>query len=328
MSAERFGDRSDAERGAHPARAAGGAGATARAGAGRDRRDRLRVAGRHAGAAGGGRREGARSRRARRSDTAARAIARRRRRAGRRSSSSPRTWSRSATDGWRRSWSRWRRRGSPASFGRQVPRDASPEEAFLARINYAGRPRRLDGGGHRRVRPGDDPLLERVRHRAAVGVGAVAVSRDRDERGPGVGDGRARGWGTRSCTSRGRRRITAIASRSCARSAATSTAARRSRRWTCARGGWRSGPGHLARELRWVASQHGLAAAAARARLRSGADGRLPGGPRGERAAARSGAAPGRGAAGLAGEQGQDPVPLRLVDARNPEDRDVDGHAE
>ena len=28
-------------------------------------------------------------------------------------------------------------------FGRQVPRGASPEEAFLARVNYAGRPRRL-----------------------------------------------------------------------------------------------------------------------------------------------------------------------------------------
>lgn len=150
-------------------------------------------------------------------------------------------------------------------FGRQVPRDASPEEAFLARINYAGRPRRLTAADVAGFGPGtllfsnafgavrrsiwervpfpdivmseDQAWARSVLGGAAV-TGAEVVYEPRAEAYHGHRFGLARAF---------RRNFDSGSSLETL---------------GLARGAWRSGPGHLARELRWVASQYGAIAAA------------------------------------------------------------------
>ena len=150
-------------------------------------------------------------------------------------------------------------------FGRQVPRDASPEEAFLARINYAGRPRRLAGADVAAFGPGtilfsnafgavrrsvwervpfpdivmsEDQAWARAVLGGAAGTAFEIVYEPRAEAYHGHRFGLARAF---------RRNFDSGSSLETL---------------GLARGAWRSGPGHLARELRWVAWQYGPLAAA------------------------------------------------------------------
>ncbi len=143
-------------------------------------------------------------------------------------------------------------------FGRQVPRDASPEEAFLAKVNYAGRPRRLTAadqgfgpgttlfsnafGVVRRsvwetVRFPDIVMSEdQAWAMAVLRTGQEIVYEPRAEAYHGHHYGLARAF---------RRNFDSGSSL---------------QTLGLARGAWRSGGPHLARELRWVAAQHGTGA--------------------------------------------------------------------
>ena len=144
-------------------------------------------------------------------------------------------------------------------FGRQLPRHASPEETFLARINYAGRPRRLTAADIAGFGPGTilfsnafgvvrRPVWERVPFPEIVmsedQAWAIAVLRA----------GHAIGYEPRAEAFHGHRFGFLRAFRRNFDSGSSLQTL------GLARGAWRSGPGHLARELRWVASQHGATA--------------------------------------------------------------------
>jgi rhamnosyltransferase len=145
-------------------------------------------------------------------------------------------------------------------FGRQVPRDASPEETFLARLNYAGRLRRLSAADISAFGPGT------ILFSSAFGV----VRRSVWERlnFPDIVMSEDQAWAM--AVLRAAHEIV-YEPRAEAYHGHWFSFARAFRRnfdsgsslqtLGLARGTWRSGPGHLGRELRWVASQHGAGAA-------------------------------------------------------------------
>ncbi len=147
-------------------------------------------------------------------------------------------------------------------FGRQVPRGASPEEAFLARLNYAGRPRRLTAADVAAFGPGTllfsnafgvvrrsvwerQPFPEIVMSEDQAW--AMAVLR--------AGAGHEIVYEPRAEAYHGHRFSLARAFRRNFDSGSSLQAL------GLAHPAWRSGPAHLVRELRWVAAQHGTAAA-------------------------------------------------------------------
>jgi len=145
-------------------------------------------------------------------------------------------------------------------FGRQVPRDASPEETFLARINYAGRPRRLGAPDVGAFGPGTilfSTAFGVVRRSAweRVPFPDIVMSEDQAWALAVLRAGHAIVYEPRAEAYHGHRFSIARAFRRNFDSGSSLQTL------GLAGGAWRSGSGHLARELRWVASQHGAPAA-------------------------------------------------------------------
>jgi len=150
-------------------------------------------------------------------------------------------------------------------FGRQVPRDASPEEAFLARINYAGRPRRLTAADVAAFGPGTilfSSAFGAVRRSVweRVPFPDIVMSEDqawaRAVLGGGAGTASEIVYEPRAEAHHGHRfSLARVFRRNFDSGSSLETLG-------LARGAWRSGPGHLTRELRWIASQYGPLAAA------------------------------------------------------------------
>jgi rhamnosyltransferase len=145
-------------------------------------------------------------------------------------------------------------------FGRQLPRGASLEETFLARINYAGRPRRLTAADIGTFGPGS------ILFSNAFGVvrrsvwerlpfPEIVMSEDQAWAVAALRAGHEIVYEPCSEAYHGHRFSLLRAFRRNFDSGSSLQAL------GLARGAWRSGPGHLGRELRWVASQHGAAAA-------------------------------------------------------------------
>jgi rhamnosyltransferase len=145
-------------------------------------------------------------------------------------------------------------------FGRQVPRDASPEEAFLARINYAGRPRRLAAADIAAFGPGTilfSNAFGIVRRSVweRLPFPEIVMSEDQAWAMAALKAGHEIAYEPRAEAYHGHRFSFARAFRRNFDSGSSLQTL------ALAGGAWRSGPRHLARELRWVASQHGVAAA-------------------------------------------------------------------
>ncbi len=145
-------------------------------------------------------------------------------------------------------------------FGRQVPRDASPEETFLAKVNYAGRPRRLAAADVAAFGPGAVlfssafALLRRsVWER--LPFPEIVMSEDQAWAAAALAAGHEIVYEPRAEAYHGHRFTLLRAFRRNFDSGSSLQALGLARR------AWRAGPGHLARELRWVAAQHGAAAA-------------------------------------------------------------------
>lgn len=142
-------------------------------------------------------------------------------------------------------------------FGRQVPRDASPEDAFLAKTNYAGRPRRLTRadlgagfgpgatlfsnafGAVRRTDWESHPFPDIVMSEDQAWAAAVLEA------------GREIRYEPRAAVYHGHRFGLVRAFRRNFDSGASLQAL------GLARGAWRTGAAHLLRELRWIAAQCG-----------------------------------------------------------------------
>lgn len=145
-------------------------------------------------------------------------------------------------------------------FGRQVPRGASPEESFLAKINYAGRPRRLTTADLRAFGPGT------LFFSSAFGVVRRSVWQQLPF--PDIVMSEDQAWGM-AVLGAGHEIVYEPRAEAChGHRFGLGRAFRRNfdsgsslQTLGLARGAWRSGPGHLVRELRWVASQLGAAAA-------------------------------------------------------------------
>jgi rhamnosyltransferase len=144
-------------------------------------------------------------------------------------------------------------------FGRQVPRGASPEESFLAKVNYAGRPRRLAGSDAGAFGPGT------ILFSSAFGLVRrsvwerqpfpdVVMSEDQAWALTVLRAGHEIAYEPRAEAYHGHRFSLVRAFRRNFDSGSSLQAL------GLARGAWRSGPGHLARELRWVSAQHGASA--------------------------------------------------------------------
>jgi len=146
-------------------------------------------------------------------------------------------------------------------FGRQVPRGASPEETFLAKLNYAGRPRRLTGADVGAFGPGAilfSSAFGLVRRTVweRQPLPDIVMSEDQAWAMRALRAGHEIVYEPRAEAYHGHRFALARAFRRNFDSGSSLQAL------GLARGSWRGGPRHLARELRWVASQHGLGAAA------------------------------------------------------------------
>lgn len=145
-------------------------------------------------------------------------------------------------------------------FGRQVPRDACPEEAFLAKVNYAGRPRRLtrsDLGA--RFGPGGtlfSNAFGAVRRSAweAFPFPDVVMSEDQAWALAVLEAGHEIRYEPRAEAYHGHRFGLARAFRRNFDSGSSLQAL------GLARSGWRSGAGHVLRELRWIAASCGVRA--------------------------------------------------------------------
>jgi len=145
-------------------------------------------------------------------------------------------------------------------FGRQVPRGASPEEAFLAKVNYAGRPRRLGLADVASFGPGTilfSSAFGLVRRSAweRSPFPDIVMSEDQAWALAALRAGHEIAYEPRAEAYHGHRFSLARAFRRNFDSGSSLQAL------GLARGAWRSGPGHLARELRWISSRHGAAAA-------------------------------------------------------------------
>jgi len=142
-------------------------------------------------------------------------------------------------------------------FGRQVPRDASPEDAFLARVNYAGRPRRItraDLGGP--FGPGAtlfSNAFGAVRRAAweAIPFPDIVMSEDQAWAIAVLEAGHELRYEPRAEVWHGHRLSLARAFRRNFDSGSSLQAL------GLARGTWGAGAAHLVRELRWIAAQHG-----------------------------------------------------------------------
>jgi len=145
-------------------------------------------------------------------------------------------------------------------FGRQVPRGASPEEAFLARVNYAGRPRRLTradldagfGPGTTLFSNAFGALRRAVW--SAVPFPDVVMSEDQAWALAVLRAGHEIRYEPRAEVYHGHRSGFTRAFRRNFDSGSSLQAL------GLAGGAWSGGGGHLLRELRWVASRCGAAA--------------------------------------------------------------------
>ena len=145
-------------------------------------------------------------------------------------------------------------------FGRQVPRGASPEEAFLARVNYAGRPRRLTRDDLRTAFGPGTTLFSNAfgaMRRAvweAIPFPDIVMSEDQAWALAVLEAGHEIRFEPRAEVYHGHRFGFARAFRRNFDSGSSLQTL------GLVRGAWRSGAAHLLRELRWIAAQHGPSA--------------------------------------------------------------------
>jgi rhamnosyltransferase len=145
-------------------------------------------------------------------------------------------------------------------FGRQVPRDASPEEAFLARVNYAGRPRCITARDlGRGFGPGAtlfSSAFAVVRRSvwASIPFPDIVMSEDQAWALAAVKAGHEIRYEPRAEAYHGHRFGVVRAFRRNFDSGSSL------QQLGLARGSWRGGRGHLLREVRWIAAQHGARA--------------------------------------------------------------------
>jgi len=146
------------------------------------------------------------------------------------------------------------------AFGRQVPRDASPEEGFLARVNYAGRPRRITrddlGAGFGPGATFFSSAFGAVRRAdwEAVPFPDIVMSEDQAWALTVLKAGREIRYEPRAEVYHGHRFGFVRAFRRNFDSGSSLQAL------GLAGGAWRAGADHLLRELRWIAAQCGAAA--------------------------------------------------------------------
>jgi rhamnosyltransferase len=142
-------------------------------------------------------------------------------------------------------------------FGRQVPRHASPEDAFLAKVNYAGRPRRLTrgdiGGGFGPGATLFSNAFGAVRRAAweAIPFPDIVMSEDQAWAMAVLGAGHEIRYEPRAEVYHGHRLGLTRAFRRNFDSGSSLEVL------GLARGKWGAGAAHLTRELRWIAAQHG-----------------------------------------------------------------------
>ncbi len=152
--------------------------------------------------------------------------------------------------------------GVAGAFGRQVPRGASPEEAFLARVNYAGRPRRIVAADLARPFAPGATLFSNAFGAVRRSVWErlpfpdIVMSEDQAWAVAAVRAGHEIRYEPRAEAYHGHRWGLARAFRRNFDSGASL------QRLGLVRGSWRGLPAHLARELRWIAARHGALAAA------------------------------------------------------------------
>ena len=145
-------------------------------------------------------------------------------------------------------------------FGRQLPRGASPEETFLARVNYAGRPRRLTAGDlGAPFGPGAtffSNAFGAVRRAdwEAVPFPDIVMSEDQAWALAVLRAGRELRYEPRSEVYHGHRFGLVRAFRRNFDSGASLEAL------GLAGGAWGTGAAHLGRELRWIRAQYGALA--------------------------------------------------------------------
>ena len=146
------------------------------------------------------------------------------------------------------------------AFGRQVPRGASPEETFLAKVNYAGRPRRITrddlGAGFGPGATLFSSAFGSVRRSdwEAVPFPDIVMSEDQAWALTVLKAGREIRYEPRAEVYHGHRFGFVRAFRRNFDSGSSLQAL------GLAGGVWRAGAGHLLRELRWIAAQCGAGA--------------------------------------------------------------------
>jgi rhamnosyltransferase len=142
-------------------------------------------------------------------------------------------------------------------FGRQVPRGASPEEAFLAKVNYAGRPRHLTAENLRGPFGPGTTLFSNAFGAVRRAVWEVlpfpdiVMSEDQAWALAALRAGHEIRYEPRAEAYHGHRYGLAAAFRRNFDSGSSL------QQLGLAGGAWRAGPTHLLRELRWMAAQHG-----------------------------------------------------------------------
>jgi rhamnosyltransferase len=141
-------------------------------------------------------------------------------------------------------------------FGRQVPRGASPEETFLAKVNYAGRPRRITAADIGAFGPGTilfSNAFGVVRRSvwAEIPFADIVMSEDQAWALAALRAGHEIRYEPRAEAYHGHRYGLAAAFRRNFDSGSSL------QQLGLAGGAWRAGPTHLLRELRWMAAQHG-----------------------------------------------------------------------
>ena len=141
-------------------------------------------------------------------------------------------------------------------FGRQVARGASPEEEFLAKVNYAGRPRRLTGDDLRTAFGPGTTLFSNafgaVRRAVweAIPFPDIVMSEDQAWARAALEAGYEIRYEPRAEVYHGHRFGFARVFQRNFDSGSSLQAL------GLARGAWRAGAAHLLRELRWIAAQH------------------------------------------------------------------------
>jgi rhamnosyltransferase len=146
------------------------------------------------------------------------------------------------------------------AFGRQVPRGASPEETFLAKVNYAGRPRRITRDDLRTAFGPGATLFSNafgaVRRSVweAIPFPDIVMSEDQAWAQSALAAGHEIRYEPRAEVYHGHRLGLARAFRRNFDSGSSLQAL------GLANGAWRAGGSHLLRELRWISAQHGATA--------------------------------------------------------------------